>query len=123
MLSEKSLSRMAGVDSRLSAVIGAAAAICPLSFVVTEGLRSKERQAMLYQAGKTQTLNSQHLSGRAVDVCVLIDGKADWTFNNYRIVAAAVKAAALQMNIAVEWGGDWLTFKDGPHFQLSTRSK
>lgn len=123
MLTDKSLSRMAGVDSRLVSVIGGAAAICPLQFIVTEGLRSAERQAMLYQAGKTQTLKSQHLLGRAVDVCVLIDGKADWNFSNYRIVADAVKAAAKQLGIAVEWGGDWATFKDGPHFQLSTRSK
>ena len=118
MLSEKSLAKMAGVDSRLQAVMGAAAAICPLQFIITEGLRSKERQAMLYKAGKTQTLNGNLCKGRAVDVAVIIDGKADWTWKNYRTVAAAVKAAAIQMNIAVEWGGDWVTLKDGPHFQL-----
>lgn len=118
MLTQKSLDRMAGVDSRLQAVIGAAAAICPLTFIVTEGLRSKERQAMLCQAGKSQTMNSEHCKGRAVDIAVIIDGKADWTWANYQRVAAAVKAAALQMNIPVEWGGDWRTLKDGPHFQL-----
>lgn len=123
MLSEKSLAKMAGVDSRLSAVIGAAAAICPLQFIVTEGVRSAQRQAMLFAAGKTKTMNSQHLHGRAVDVCVLIDGKADWTFANYRIVADAVKAAARQLGFAVEWGGDWKTFKDGPHFQLATTTR
>ena len=118
MLTQKSLDRMAGVDPRLVAVMGAAAAICPLQFIVTEGLRSKERQAMLVQAGKSQTMNSEHCKGRAVDVCVMIDGKADWTFSNYQKVALAVKAAALQLNIPVEWGGDWKTLKDGPHFQL-----
>lgn len=118
MLSQKSLDRMAGVDTRLCAVIGAAAAICPLEFRVTEGLRSKERQAMLYQAGKTKTLNGEHCKGRAVDIAVIIDGKADWTWANYKRVAAAVKAAAAQLQIPVEWGGDWETFKDGPHFQL-----
>lgn len=35
----------------------------------------------------------------------------------------AVKAAAQQLNIAVEWGGDWTTFKDGPNFQLKRISK
>lgn len=118
MLTQKSLDRMAGVDPRLQAVIGAAAAICPLTFIVTEGLRSKERQAMLVQAGKSQTMNSEHCKGRAVDIAVIIDGKADWTFANYQKVALAVKAAALQLQIPVEWGGDWRTLKDGPHFQL-----
>lgn len=118
MLPQKSLDKMAGVDPRLQAVIGAAAAICPLSFIVTEGLRSKERQAMLVKAGKSQTMNSQHCKGRAVDLCVVIDGKADWTWKNYVTLAAAVKAAARQMSIPVQWGGDWTTLKDGPHFQL-----
>jgi peptidoglycan LD-endopeptidase CwlK len=118
MLDQKSIQRMAGVDQRLQAVIGAAAAICPLTFIVTEGLRSNERQKMLFAAGKTQTMHSEHLKGRAVDVCVLIDGKADWTWANYVTVSKAVKAAAQQLLIPVEWGGDWVTFKDGPHFQL-----
>lgn len=118
MLTQKSLDRMAGVDPRLIAVIGAAAAICPLTFIVTEGLRTRERQAMLFQAGKSQTLNSEHCKGRAVDLAVLIDGKADWTWANYRTVAQAVKAAAVQLNVPVQWGGDWTTLKDGPHFQL-----
>jgi len=118
MLTEKSLKRMAGVDPRLQSVIGAAAAICPLQFIVTEGVRTPERQAQLVQAGKSQTLRSEHIRGRAVDVAVIIDGKANWYFSNYQIVAQAVKAASAQLNIPVEWGGDWKTFKDGPHFQL-----
>lgn len=120
MLNQKSLDKMAGVDPRLVAVMGAAAAICPLQFIITEGVRSWDRQKMLFEAGKSQTMNSQHCKGRAVDVCVIINGKADWTFANYRIVAQAVKAAALQLNVPVEWGGDWVTFKDGPHFQLKS---
>ena len=119
MLSDKSIQRMAGVDTRLQAVIGAAAAISAVPFVVTEGLRSKERQAMLCQAGKSQTLNSRHCTGRAVDVCALRDGKASWTWADYEAIAKAVKAAALQLAIPVEWGGDWKTFKDGCHFQLA----
>lgn len=118
MLSDKSIARMAGVDARLQSVIGAAAAICPLEFVVTEGLRSRDRQKMLFDAGKSRTLDSEHCKGRAVDVCVLIDGKANWTFANYATVAKAVKAAARQLDVEIEWGGDWPTFKDGPHFQL-----
>lgn len=118
MLSEKSLAKMAGVDARLQAVIGAAAAISPVEFIVTEGIRSADRQRMLFMAGKTQTLNSRHCIGQAVDVCAIVGGKADWNWHNYERIAQAVKAAASQLNIAVEWGGDWATLKDGPHFQL-----
>ncbi|HGC5233070.1 TPA: M15 family metallopeptidase, partial [Escherichia coli] len=26
--------------------------------------------------------------------------------------------AAAELGIAIEWGGDWASLKDGPHFQL-----
>ena len=29
-----------------------------------------------------------------------------------------VKQAAAELGIPIEWGGDWRTFKDGPHWQL-----
>ena len=29
-----------------------------------------------------------------------------------------MKAAAKKEGVLLEWGGDWKTFKDGPHFQL-----
>ncbi|EHH8139702.1 M15 family metallopeptidase, partial [Escherichia coli] len=32
--------------------------------------------------------------------------------------AQAFKQAATEQGIAIEWGGDWKTLKDGPHFQL-----
>ena len=35
--------------------------------------------------------------------------------------AYAVKQAALDVTVMVEWGGDWKHFKDGPHFQLPHR--
>lgn len=120
MLSEKSLSRLVGVDPRLQAVIAAAAAISTVPFVVTEGRRTKARQEMLYAAGKSQTLNSRHMAGEAVDVAAVIEGVARWEWAYYEAIAKAVKAAARQLDIPVEWGGDWRTFKDGVHFQLSS---
>lgn len=36
----------------------------------------------------------------------------------YHKLADAMKQAAKELNVPIEWGGDWRTFKDGPHFQL-----
>lgn len=36
----------------------------------------------------------------------------------YEKIAAAFRQASRELNIPVEWGGDWKTLKDGPHFQL-----
>lgn len=33
-------------------------------------------------------------------------------------LAAVVKACAAELGVPVEWGGDWKTFPDGPHFQI-----
>ena len=56
--------------------------------------------------------------GEAVDICVLIDGKANWGFENYRKVADVFKACAEELGVTITWGGDWVSFKDGPHFQI-----
>lgn len=68
--------------------------------------------------GKSQTLRSRHLTGHAIDVVALIDGKASWDIAVYAKIAKAFKLAASELNIPVEWGGSWTSFKDGPHFQL-----
>ncbi|MGE8636345.1 MAG: M15 family metallopeptidase, partial [Achromobacter piechaudii] len=33
-------------------------------------------------------------------------------------LAGVVKACAVELGVPVEWGGDWKSFKDEPHFQI-----
>ena len=117
-LSQRSLDRMKGVDERLVNVVKRAIEISEIDFVVTEGLRTKERQAALFKAGATRTMNSKHLVGKAVDLAALVDGTVRWDWPLYAKLADAMKRAAEILNVEIEWGGDWITFKDGPHFQL-----
>ena len=123
MLNEKSLSNLKGVNPLLVSVFGAAAAICPIEFQITEGVRSIQRQEFLVDSGKSKTLNSYHLIqkdgyGAAGDIVVLIDGVASWHFDDYKQVSNSVKIAAQQLGAKITWGGDFPTFKDGCHFQL-----
>ena len=117
--SESSLARLATVDRRLQDVFNEAIKDPPYDFGITEGIRSKERQAFLFKSGKSQTMHSKHLLGRAVDICVFIDGKACWDFDKYNVVAEHILSIAAKLRIAVVWGGYWTTLRDGPHFQLS----
>ena len=94
----------------------------PLDFGITEGLRTLERQKELFEAGKSQTMNSRHLKGFAVDIAVFEDDKLTWEFPKYQIVADHIKKVAKDLGIPIVWGGDWVSFKDGPHFELN-RSK
>lgn len=92
-------------------------------FIVIEGLRSLERQRQLVAMGASQTMNSRHLTGHAVDVVpVDSNGKISWDWPLYHIIAPIIKSAAEELDIPVKWGGDWVSFKDGPHWELS-RSK
>lgn len=117
-LSQRSLDRMKGVDERLVNVVKRAIEISEVDFIVTEGLRTKERQAELLKAGATRTMNSKHIVGKAVDLAAVVNGQVRWDWPLYSKLATAMKRAAEILNIKIEWGGDWVTFKDGPHFQL-----
>jgi peptidoglycan L-alanyl-D-glutamate endopeptidase CwlK len=117
-LSEKSLKRLEGVDAHLVKVIKRAIEITPIDFVVIEGLRTKERQAYLLQKGATKTMNSRHITGHAVDIAPIVNGQVSWDWEHYRPLAVAVKQAAKDVGVVVEWGGEWKSFPDGPHWQL-----
>ncbi|MBJ7486725.1 M15 family metallopeptidase [Brevundimonas sp.] len=117
-LSRRSRDRLVGVHPDLVRVVEAAIARTPVDFMVTEGLRSPERQAALVRAGASRTLNSRHLTGHAVDVCALVDGRVRWDWPLYPRIAGAFKAAALALDVPVIWGGDWPRLRDGPHFEL-----
>lgn len=121
MLDTVSERRLIGVHSDLVRVVRRAAALSPVTFRVTEGLRTKARQEQLVAAGASKTMNSRHLTGHAVDVVPMIAGKPRWDWPPFYDIAAAFKTAARELDVPIVWGGDWRTFKDGPHFELDRK--
>lgn len=117
-LGAASLQRLAGVHPDLVKVVKRAIEITPIDFTVLEGLRSRERQRQLVAKGASKTMNSRHITGHAVDIAPLVNGKVSWDWQYYHPLAAAVKQAAREVGVVVEWGGDWRKFPDGPHWQL-----
>jgi peptidoglycan L-alanyl-D-glutamate endopeptidase CwlK len=99
-------------------VVRRAAALDQGVFVVTEGVRTRERQVQLVAAGASTTMRSRHLTGHAVDLAVMVGLEIRWDWPLYHQLADVVKAAAQELQVPIEWGGDWTSFKDGPHFQL-----
>ena len=110
--------RLIGVHPDLVRVVRLAHERSPVSFRITEGLRTKARQAELVKAGASQTMNSRHLTGHAVDVVAMVAGKVRWDWPLYPQIAAAFKQAAEELGIPIIWGGDWKSLRDGPHFEL-----
>lgn len=121
---ERSERALSGVHGDLAAVVRRAFDLAPGAFVVTEGLRSMARQRALMLAGASRTLASRHLTGHAVDLAALVDQDGDgdlevrWDWPLYARLAETMKAAAAELQVPLVWGGDWRTFKDGPHFEL-----
>ena len=118
-LSNKSLAKLDGVHPDLVAVVKRAIQISEQDFSVGEGLRSLSRQRELVNTGKSTTMNSRHLTGHAVD---LFPYPLSWDWNYFYPIADAMKQAAKELGVDLEWGGDWRSFPDGPHFQLSWES-
>lgn len=112
---EKALS---GIHPDLVRIIRRASETTPVQFTVTEGLRTMERQRRLVATGASRTLKSRHLTGHAVDLAAKVDGRVRWDWPLYARLARAVKAAAAELGLPIIWGGDWRSFRDGPHFEL-----
>ncbi|EGB60025.1 hypothetical protein ERJG_04117 [Escherichia coli M863] len=109
--SYRSENNLDGVKRELVAVVRRALELTEVDFGITEGLRTKERQKQLVAEGKSQTMNSRHLTGDAVDVVAYMGSQVSWNWPLYEKIAQAFKQAAKELNTPIEWGGDWRTLK------------
>lgn len=95
------------------------------TITIRDGLRTVAEQAEYLRKGATKTMNSRHIKaengwGHALDLEVLYSGEKtnakDWEGVNK--IKPLMFQAAKELNIPLEWGGDWSGFKDGFHWQL-----
>lgn len=122
-LSKRSEENLRGVHPDLAKVVHRALEITDIDFMVIEGKRNEVRQRQLVASGKSQTMNSRHLTGHAVDCAPLVNNKIPWNdWSYFKKVADAMMQAAKELGVDIEWGGNWKTFKDGPHFQLTHKT-
>lgn len=121
-LTDKDEAKLRGLHPDLVRVVRRAVQISTVPFAVTEGMRTIERQRKLVAKGASKTLNSRHLTGHAIDIVPLgDDGQPSWDWPLYYPLAKVIKQAAKDVGVPIEWGGDWVKFKDGPHWQLPWR--
>jgi peptidoglycan L-alanyl-D-glutamate endopeptidase CwlK len=129
--SSRSLNNLRGVHPDLVKVAKRALQLTDVDFMVIDGIRTLEEQRILVRSGKSRTMRSRHLTGHAIDVVPWgdfdgdgdVDGKDLFDFwPQYKKMAGAFKVAAEELGVDLQWGGDWKTFVDGPHFQLSHRA-
>ena len=117
--SKRSYERMKDVHPDLIKVAELALKYSTIDFGISEGLRSLETQKEYVNRGVSMTMNSRHLTGHAIDVYAYIGGSARWEWPLYAEINRAFDRAADELKIDITWGGDWTSFRDGPHYQLS----
>lgn len=124
-LTKRDTDRLKGVHPDLIRVVVMAAELSPDPFTVIQGARTHAEQVRNVAKGASQTMRSRHLPESnacglscAVDLAPMIAGKVRWDWPLYFKLEKVMKAAATKVGVPIEWGGDWKSFKDGPHFQL-----
>ncbi len=130
VLSKTSLKKLEGVHPDLVKVIHRAVELCTeqdMDFTVIEGVRTVAQQKKNVAKGASQTMRSRHIPGSnasnmacAVDIAPYV-GKIRWDWPLYYKLAPVVKQAAKDVGVPIVWGGDWTSFKDGPHFELDSK--
>lgn len=142
---ERSLRELEGVHPGLAAVVHRALELTEQDFAVHDGLRTREEQQALLLAGASETLDSKHLTGNAIDLVPVVNGKLRWEWVPIFAVAKAVRQAAKELNLKIRWGAAWdvnftntldtpeavseayaarrkaagkKVFLDGPHYEL-----
>jgi peptidoglycan LD-endopeptidase CwlK len=106
-LSQRSRKNLVGVKQPLIDVVDLAIQLTKVDFGVIEGVRTQERQKELVTAGASQTMNSKHLTGDAVDVMAYVGGRGSWESTLYPVIADAFREAAQTVKVPIRWGGAW----------------
>lgn len=111
-------------------------AITHCDFTVLFGTRSVDEQMELYKKGrkfvngkwvkvgatvtnldgKTKKSNHNYSPSRAIDIAPY---PIDWNnIQRFKDLAEVVKAAMVTVGVHLQWGGDWKSFKDYPHYEV-----
>lgn len=129
--SKNSLKKLEGLHPNLKEFFQELLKISKYDFSITQGIRTAEEQNKLYRQGRTEPgaivtncdgykNKSNHQIkndgyGHAGDIAILVNNKITWEEKYYCEVANSARELMKKYN--VEWGGDWKSFKDLPHFE------
>ena len=123
MINSRSLDDLVPPAKQRAEAFIAAAEAKGIDLLVTSTYRDNESQDALYAQGRTTPGNvvtrakagqSWHNYRCALDVVPLVNGKAIWDDQ-----AMWKQVGEIGKSCGLEWAGDWVTFKEYPHFQYT----
>lgn len=95
--------------------------------IITQGVRTIKEQEALYEKGRTKPGkivtnarggHSYHNFGLAIDYCVC-DSVGGKLIPNWYVDQRWKRVGSIGKTLGLEWGGDWESFRDYPHFQYT----
>ena len=123
--SAKSLSKLnnSKVQPKIKILMYETIKTTPIDFTIIETVRTIEQQKINVAKGVSKTMNSKHIPSKtksgyceAVDI---VPYPIDWkNIKRFILLSQHVKDTARRLGIKIEYGGDWKTLKDYPHYQL-----
>lgn len=125
--SKSSKEKLETVDEKLQTLFIAVLSMGIFDITIIEGKRSLERQKQLVTEGKSKTLESKHLTGKAIDVAIFKNNTIDWDDTKaYYVLVGVVLTLAKQLGISIRSGSNWdldtdyndQDFNDLVHFEL-----
>jgi hypothetical protein len=120
-------SNLAALSPGMQKVIAQARADNPdLNFVIGNGKRSAADQDQAKAWGWSRVGSKDggdanvHMQGNAVDLWGLdSNGHVQFDPDQQKQISQAMQDAAKKVGVSVNWGGNWKSFKDAPHFELA----
>lgn len=106
-LSKRSINNLKGLDQRLVNAVRIAIDVTDIDFAVICGLRTEKEQRKLLAKGVTQTMESNHLTGNAVDLMAYVNRRGCWEISVYDNIAEAMRQAAMMIDVPIRWGAAW----------------
>jgi peptidoglycan L-alanyl-D-glutamate endopeptidase CwlK len=104
-------------------VVARARKIAGIKFEIvpgTGGIRSSALQNKLKKAGKSKATVERHTIGHAIDL-VPLNKKGNYDFGDhegFEKIRTAMQIAAEELDIPIQWGGNWKSIVDKPHYEL-----
>lgn len=130
-----SLSRLEGLNPLLLEVLHQAIKGYDFTVLSDGGLRTPERQKELVDSGASKNINSNHLTGRAVDIApypvrwpdkkknpqaYVKDMARFYSMQSY--IKGIADSMGINLRFGMDWDGDWdfsdQTFDDLPHIEI-----
>ena len=122
VLSKSGEQKLSTCNTEIQLIIRKALQISPIDFGVSCGHRTVEQQQIEFKAGRSHldgiNKKSKHnlLPSKGIDLYAYVNGKADYSDKYMGILAGVILSIAKDMGIELEWGGNWKSLKDMPHY-------